>query len=80
MVTKNIEYYLRLSYTTTIKRGEGNGYWVARVVELPHCMTHGHTAEEALEDLEDAKREWLESNLRGICLFRNLRNIKDSFT
>ena len=63
MVTKNLEYYLKLPYTTSIKRGEGNKYWVARAVELPHCMTHGHTAEEALEDLEDAKREWLDSNL-----------------
>ena len=63
MVIKNLEYYLRLPYTTNIKRGEGDEYWVARVVELPHCMTHGYTTEEALKDLDDAKREWLESNL-----------------
>jgi predicted RNase H-like HicB family nuclease len=64
---KNLEYYMRLPYTITIKRGTGDGdeYWVARVVELPHCMTHGDTTEEAMKDIEDAMREWLKSNLEA---------------
>ncbi|MBI2957406.1 MAG: toxin-antitoxin system HicB family antitoxin, partial [Chloroflexi bacterium] len=43
MAKKGLEYYVRLPYTVTLKRGAGDGkeYWVARVVELPHCMTHG---------------------------------------
>jgi len=62
---KDLEYYLRLPYTVTLKRGTGDGaeYWVARMLELPHCMTHGATPEEALRDIEDAKCEWLKSNL-----------------
>ena len=65
MEKQGLEYYLRLPYTVTLKRGTGNGadYWVARVLELPHCMTHGDTPEEALRDIEDAKREWLKSKL-----------------
>ena len=65
MLKKDLEHYLSLPYTITIKRGIGNGkeYWVARVVELPHCMTHGDTPEEALIDIEDAKKEWIKSNL-----------------
>ncbi len=65
MVNKDLEYYLSLPYTITLKRGTGDGeeYWIARVVELPHCMTHGVTQEEALRDIEDAKQEWLKSNL-----------------
>ena len=65
MANKNLEYYLCLPYTITLKRGTGDGaeYWIARVLELPHCMTHGATPEEALGDIEDAKREWLKSNL-----------------
>jgi len=65
MAKKDIEYYLRLPYTVTIKRGTGGGdeYWVARVVEIPHCLTHGNTPEEALRDIEDAKKEWIKSNL-----------------
>jgi predicted RNase H-like HicB family nuclease len=62
---KDLAYYMNLPYTITLKRGIGEGerYWVARVVELPHCLTHGATAEEALRDIEDAKCEWLKSNL-----------------
>jgi antitoxin HicB len=64
-VNKNLKYYLELPYTITLKRGtaEGEKYWIARVLELPHCMTHGVTPEEALSDIEDAKLEWLKSNL-----------------
>lgn len=67
MANKDLEYYLSLPYTVTVKRGTGDGaeYWIARVLELPHCMTHGATPEEALRDIEDAKREWLKSNLEA---------------
>jgi predicted RNase H-like HicB family nuclease len=67
MVNKDLKYYLSLPYTLTLKRGTGEGreYWIARVLELPHCMTHGDTPEEALRDIEDAKREWLESNIEA---------------
>lgn len=65
MANKSLEYYIGLPYTITLKRGNGDDeeYWIARVLELPHCMTHGSTPEEALSDIEDAKREWLKSNL-----------------
>jgi antitoxin HicB len=65
MANKDLEYYLSVPYTIILKRGTGDGkeYWIARVLELPHCMTHGATPEEALKDIEDAKREWLKSNL-----------------
>lgn len=67
MPNMDLEYYLRLPYTITLKRGTGDGeeYWIARVLELPHCMSHGATPEEALSDIEDAMREWLKSNLEA---------------
>jgi predicted RNase H-like HicB family nuclease len=66
MAIKDLEYYLGLPYTITLKRGTGDGeYWIARLPELPYCMTHGSTPEEALRDIEDAKREWLKSNLES---------------
>jgi predicted RNase H-like HicB family nuclease len=67
MANKDLGYYLSLPYTVTVKRGTGDGaeYWIARVLELPHCMTHGATPEEALRDIEDAKQEWLKSNLEA---------------
>jgi len=62
---KDINYYMSLPYTITLKRGtqEGKKYWVARVLELPHCMTHAATYEEAICDIEDAKKEWLTTNI-----------------
>ncbi len=65
MANKDLKYYMGLPYTITVKPGTGEGekYFVARVLELPHCMTHGATSEEALKDVEDAKYEWLKSNL-----------------
>jgi antitoxin HicB len=70
MANKNLEYYLGLPYTINVKRITDDAieaYWVARVAEIPHCMTHGATPEEAIRDIEDAKREWLQSNLdRGL--------------
>jgi antitoxin HicB len=63
-MNNNLEYYLKLPYTISLKHyDDAGGYWLARVMELPHCMSHGATAEEALADIEDAKKEWLESNI-----------------
>ena len=64
MKNKELAYYLTLPYTISLKRYDDQGeYWVARILELPFCMTHGATKEEALIDIEDAKKEWLESNI-----------------
>ena len=44
---------------------DGKGpYYVARVAELPHCMIHGDTPEEAIREIEVVKREWIKSNLK----------------
>ena len=66
---KDLEYYDNLPYNIILEPwDDGKGpYWVARVVELPHCMIHGDTPEEAIEEIQIVKREWLKSNLkRGI--------------
>ena len=64
MKNKSLEYYLSLPYTISLKRyDDQGGYWVARILELPYCITHGATKEEALIDIEDTKKDWLESNI-----------------
>jgi predicted RNase H-like HicB family nuclease len=65
MVKKDLEYYLSLPYTITLKRviGEGEEYWVARVAELPHCLIHGDTPEQAIKEIEEVKLDWIKSNL-----------------
>lgn len=59
---KNLEYYLSLPYTVEIYPSEHGGY-VAKIAELPGCITQGETIAEAAEMAEDAKRAWLETAL-----------------
>ncbi len=68
-IQKNLEYYTKLAYTIILEQwDDGKGpYWVARIAELPHCLIHGSTPEEALREIEDVKRDWINSNLeRGL--------------
>lgn len=63
---RDLDYFDRLPYTITIERWDepDKTYWVARVLELPHCLTDGGTPEEALAEIKEVKREWLEANLK----------------
>ncbi len=68
-VEKDLEYYVNLPYNIIIEQwDDGAGlYWVARIVELPHCLIHGATPEEAAAEIEEVKRDWIKSNLeRGL--------------
>jgi predicted RNase H-like HicB family nuclease len=66
---EELEYYAKLPYTVIVEQwddGEGP-YWVARIAELPHCLIHGDTAEEAVREIRDVKIDWIKSNLeRGL--------------
>jgi len=68
-IYKDLEYYEKLPYTIIVEQwddGEGP-YYVGRVAELPHCMIHGNTPEEAVSEIGEVKRDWIKSNLeRGI--------------
>jgi antitoxin HicB len=63
---KDVEYYDKLPYNIILETwDDGKGaYYVARVAELPHCMIHGDTPEEAIREIETVKREWIESNVK----------------
>lgn len=63
-VVKNLEYYAKLPYNIILERHNDQGtYWIARVAELPHCMIHGNTPEEAVKEIEEVKLDWIKSNL-----------------
>jgi len=63
-VVKDLEYYSKLPYTIILERHDDQGsYWVARVAELPYCLIHGNTPEEAIREIEDVKIDWIKSNL-----------------
>jgi antitoxin HicB len=62
---KDLSYYLSLPYTIEIIRDndEENPGWVARVVELPGCITQSDLFEELGEMIQDATRGWIEAGL-----------------
>jgi len=65
-IIKDLDYYLNLPYTIILERwdDEKHLYWVARVAELPHCLIHGDTPEEAIKEIEEVKKDWIKSNLK----------------
>jgi antitoxin HicB len=68
-IEKKIEYYSILPYSVIIEQlDDGTGpYWVARIAELPHCLIHAGTAEEAAKEIQEVKMDWIKSNLeRGL--------------
>lgn len=68
-IEKDLEYYTKLPYNIIVEMwDDGKGpYWVARIVEFPHCLIHGDSPEEAIAEIEDVKRDWIKSNLqRGL--------------
>ena len=62
----NINYYMSLPYGERILQevlDDGSSYYVARVVELEGCTSHGDTPDEALWNLQDAKHLYIETML-----------------
>lgn len=49
------------NYNTTLTWDARDEIWVARVPELPGCMAHGDTPQEALEELQIALPGWIEA-------------------
>jgi predicted RNase H-like HicB family nuclease len=49
-------------YARELKRNS-DGTWFVRVVEFEGCMTEGDTEKEALSNLDDAMRGWVEASL-----------------
>ncbi|KAA3657831.1 MAG: type II toxin-antitoxin system HicB family antitoxin [Chloroflexi bacterium] len=62
---KTADDYLKSPYTIEVFRDavDDESGWVARVVELPGCLTQGDTIVEMAEMLDDAMRTWIASAL-----------------
>lgn len=61
---RDLPYYLGLPYTVQIGPEpctDGSSCYMARVVELPGCQSHGDSPEQAKEHLEEAKALFLAS-------------------
>ena len=44
---------------------DGEVYWMAEIPDLPGCLSHGASREEALDMIMDAKATWVEATLEG---------------
>jgi antitoxin HicB len=57
---KPLEYYLSLKYQVSIEEAPEGGYFI-QIKDLPGCYSQGETVEEALENIEEARKLWMES-------------------
>ena len=67
MNSQNVNEYMRLIYATEVVPDvctDGSQCYLARNPELPGCMSHGATTEEAIANLEDARRMYISSLCR----------------
>ena len=63
---KSLDHYLALPYELAVTReacSDGTQCFVARVIDLPGCESHGDTPDKALKNLEAAKRLYVASML-----------------
>jgi antitoxin HicB len=64
---KTVEEYLGLPYTIEVIRDNNPDEpgWVARVVELPGCITQADSFTELGDMIEDAIRAWIEVSIQA---------------
>ncbi len=58
---KSLEYYLKLNYPVTLHYAEEGGF-VAEIEDLSGCLTQGETIEEAIKNIEEARRLWIKAS------------------
>jgi len=62
----DITHYMSLRYTIELYPldDEDGGGWIAEIPDLKGCCADGETPEEAIKNLDEAKRIWLETAIR----------------
>ena len=60
---KTIEYYMALPYRMELVADVEEGGYVVSFPDLKGCITSGSTVEQAVENANDAKREWIAAAL-----------------
>ncbi|WP_418790496.1 type II toxin-antitoxin system HicB family antitoxin [Phosphitispora sp. TUW77] len=60
-IEEKCKQYYQIEYPISLKQEIENDetYWIAEHPDLPGCITHGSTKEEALVNLNDAKKSWI---------------------
>ena len=74
---KTLDEYMAMPYRMEIIEDKDEGGFVASYPDLPGCITCGETAESAVANALDAKRQWLEAAIdSGIEIYK-LDSLKD---
>lgn len=74
MTIKTLEEYLELPYKMEIIPDKDEGGFAVSFPELPGCLTCADTLQEAFDNAEQAKKEWL------IAAIQNSINIPEPMT
>ncbi len=64
-LAKDLDHYLGLPYTIVLRRDDEDDV-IARIRELPGCVAHGSTEVQALHNVRDMQRLWLEDCLESL--------------
>ena len=64
-IQKQAEAYMNKKYRLEIVEDEAEGGFVVSYPDLAGCLSCGETMQEALDNAEDAKREWIYAALEN---------------
>lgn len=62
---RDLNYYRSINYRIELFFEPEEKYWYAEFSELPGCLAHGATKEEALANAANAKEAWLEATFES---------------
>ncbi len=68
---KDLNYYMKLNYSTEFKKiveDDGETYYRVTTPKLPGVIAYGDSLDEAITELNGAKKAWFSS-----CLRRNIK-------
>ena len=58
---RNADYYMSLSYPIQLVYDQEEGCWLARLPDLPGCISDGATPNEVVGNIRDAQLAWVDS-------------------
>ena len=62
-IAGNLDNYLKKPYTRMVIPDEESGWYTAKILEFPGCISQGATVQEAYERLEEAATSWIQAAL-----------------
>lgn len=65
MAKKGVEDYMSLSYPYELVLDRDQGGYFARHPDLPGCTAEGESPQEAVANLDESRRLWIEARLEG---------------